>query len=280
MPRTKSTKSQSGSSKNNPLKMKKATKPDPSVHVFGNGVVCDTDTRGHASPEGKSVFELVVDASEGFIPLWAKGSMLRWRFQEHSFTSFEKPAAAKVAIRKLLGKALLAWGDAAPVKFAERADAWDFEIVMRASDRCDINGCVLASAFFPDSGRHELRLYPKLLEQPDQEQVETLIHEIGHTFGLRHFFANISEKEWPSIIVGVHKKFTIMNYGADSRLTSADKTDLKKLYASVWAGRVTEINNTPVRLVRPFHTAGAAPDSMQVQANLQPQATAAPAMPT
>jgi Metallo-peptidase family M12B Reprolysin-like len=279
MPR-KSTKSQAGSSKNNPLKLKTAKKPDPNVHVFGNGVVCDTDTRGHATPNGRGLLELVFDASEGFIPLWAKGSTLRWRFQEHSFSSFESPAAAKTAVRKLLGKALLAWGDAAPIKFAERNDAWDFEIVMRGSDRCDVNGCVLASAFFPDSGRHELRLYPKLLEQPEQEQVETLCHEIGHTFGLRHFFANISENDWPSVIVGVHKKFTIMNYGADSRLTGADRTDLKKLYQSVWTGHVTEINNTPVRLVKPFHTAGAPPDTMQVQANLQPQVAATPAIPT
>jgi hypothetical protein len=280
MPRTKSTKSQAGSSKNNPLKLKSAKKKDPNVHVFGNGVVCDTDTRGYATPNGRGLLELVFDASEGFIPLWAKGSTLRWRFQEHSFSSFESPAAAKTAVRKLLGKALLAWGDAAPLKFAERDDAWDFEIVMRASDRCDVNGCVLASAFFPDSGRHELRLYPKLLEQPEQEQVETLCHEIGHTFGLRHFFANISEKDWPSVIVGVHKKFTIMNYGPDSKLMGADRTDLKKLYQSVWTGHVTDINGTPVRLVKPFHTAGAPPDTMQVQANLQPQVAATPALPT
>ena len=52
--------------------------------VFGKGIVCDTDTRGHATPDGKSVLELVVTVSEGFIPLWTKGTTLRWRFQEHS----------------------------------------------------------------------------------------------------------------------------------------------------------------------------------------------------
>lgn len=113
--------------------------------------------------------------------------------------------------------ALLAWGDAAPVKFAEKTDVWDFEIVMKRNDDCDANGCVLASAFFPDSGRHQLTLYPKMFTQVRQEQVETLVHEIGHVFGLRHFFANVSESAWASQIFGTHKPFSIMNYGSQSR---------------------------------------------------------------
>lgn len=285
MPRTKTTKRpKSESERTNPLRLRKTEKPDPEVHVFGKGIVCDTDTRGHERPKGQSVVELVVDASEGFIPLWAKGTTLRWRFQERSLRSFERPSSAKTEIRKLLGEALLAWGDAVPVKFAERDDAWDFEIVMRESDRCSISGCVLASAFFPDAGRHELRVYPKMLDQIRQEQVETLIHEIGHTFGLRHFFANIREGQWPSEIFGKHKRFTIMNYGPDSRLTNDDKSDLIKLYQSVWNGNLLELNGTPIRLVRPFHTTGAPPDSMvavgQVQAAFQPQATATPPIGT
>lgn len=269
---------QAASQRTNPFQLKKADKPDPDVHVFGNGIVCDTDTRGHATPRGQSPLEIVLDSSEGFIPLWAKSTTLRWRFQDRSLRSLENPSAAKAEIRKLLGEALLAWGDAAPIKFAERDDAWDFEIVVRDTDRCSINGCVLASAFFPDAGRHELRIYPKMFDQDREEQVETLIHEIGHSFGLRHFFANISEGQWPSTIFGTHKRFTIMNYGPDSKLTAEDKSDLKNLYRLVWSGELTEINGTPIRLVRPFHTIGASPDSMvavgQVQAAFQPQGAA------
>jgi hypothetical protein len=278
MPRTTTKRPKAGSQQTNPLQLRKAEKGDPEVHVYGNGIVCDTDTRGYATPEGRSVLEIVVNVSEGFIPMWAKGTTLRWRFQDHSLHFFESPAAAKAEIRKLFGEALLAWGDAAPVKFAEREDAWDFEIVMRESDRCTIDGCVLARAFFPDAGRHELRIYPKMFEQSREEQVETLIHEIGHAFGLRHFFANLTEVFAPSVIFGTHKRFTIMNYGPDSKLTEDDKSDLKRLYQSVWSGELTEINGTPIRLVSPFHTTGAPPDSMvavgQVQAAFQPQATA------
>ena len=41
-----------------------------------------------------------------------------------------------------------------------------------------------------------------MFAQNRKEQVDTFIHEIGHVFGLRHFFANISETAWPSEIFG------------------------------------------------------------------------------
>jgi hypothetical protein len=232
--------------------------PSPHVHLFRNGVRCDTDRRGHATPGGMSLEKLVVDASEGFIPLWDKNVILRWRFAEGTLDHFQDPAAAERVIEDLFGRAILAWGVAVPVKFAKRNDAWDFQIVVRRNDDCDNNGCVLASAFFPDAGRHQLDIYPKMFEQSDKEQLETLAHELGHVFGLRHFFALLSEQSFPAEIFGVHKRFSIMNYGEDSFLTADDKSDLAKLYDAAWSRRITDINGTPIHLVRPFHE-GAAP---------------------
>lgn len=226
------------------------------LHLFGDGVICDTDTRGYAEPGNRAPTEIVVDASEGFIPLWEPGVTLRWRFQEHSMSFFENPPAAKAAIRELMGEALVLWGDAAPVRFTERNDAWDFEVVMRATDKCTANGCVLASAFFPDAGRHELVLYPRMFRQSRKEQVDTFSHELGHTFGLRHFFANLSETAWPSEVFGVHRPFSIMNYGGQSELTDDDKADLKRLYRAAWSGELRAINRTPIKFVTPFHSAG------------------------
>ncbi|BDT90832.1 MULTISPECIES: matrixin family metalloprotease [Nocardia] len=233
-----------------------AREVEADVHVYGQKVICETDSRGYATPQNRSLTEIVVDASEGFIPLWDKSTTLRWRFQNRSIALFEQPDAAKAKIKELLGKALLAWGDAAPVKFSQRDDAWDFEIVIREADRCNINGCVLASAFFPDSGRHRLTIYPKLFEQSAQEQMETLAHEIGHVFGLRHFFANLSETDFASEIFGKHNPLTIMNYGNQSQLTEDDRDDLKRLYQAVWSGTLTNINGTPIRLVKPFSSTG------------------------
>ena len=214
---------------------------------------CKTDTLGFARPKNRSPLEIVVDASEGFIPLWDQGLTLRWRFKEQSLQHFADIPAAKAQIRRLLGEALLAWGDAAPVKFAERADAWDFQIVVEEMHDCDTNGCTLAQAFFPDAGRHKLIIYPDMFSQTAKEQVETLAHELGHVFGLRHFFAKISETDWPAEVFGAHKAFTIMNYGDKSRLTAQDKTDLKRLYQLAWIGQLKQINGTDIRLVRPYH---------------------------
>jgi hypothetical protein len=222
------------------------------VHVYGNRVICETDTRGYPTPDNKSVTEIVVDASDGFIRLWAKGTTLRWRFQEHSMSFFENSEAAKKAISNILGEAILAWGDAAPIKFNQTDSDWDFEIKMRAQEACDARGCVLASAFFPDSGRHELEIYPTMLDQDRAEQLNTLAHEIGHVYGLRHFFAKISETGIPSEVFGIHRPVSIMNYGPQSQLTADDKSDLKRLYQLAWSGQLTDINGTPIKFVKPF----------------------------
>jgi hypothetical protein len=91
-----------------------------------------------------------------------------------------------------------------------------------------------------------------MFEQDAEEQVETLIHEFGHVFGLRHFFAPVSETAWASEIFGTHNKFSIMNYGEDSVLTEADLNDLTDLYERAWSGELTEINGTPIRFVQPY----------------------------
>lgn len=225
------------------------------LHKFGKAHICITDTKGFATPKNLNPAELVLDASEGFIPLWAKNVNLRWRFNSSSLSYFQKPEEAKREIRRLFSKAVLAWGDSAPITFSERDDAWDFEIVIRP-DNCNTSGCVLASAFFPDSGRHELVIYPKIFTQVEEEQVETLVHEIGHIFGLRHFFANVSETAYPSVLFGTHKPFTIMNYGSNSKLTDDDKADLKSLYQQVWKGELTKINGTKIVTFVSFHQAG------------------------
>jgi hypothetical protein len=227
---------------------------EPHVHVYGNHVICETDARGYARPDNKSATEIVLDASGGFIPLWAKNTTLRWRFQESSMSFFQDPLAAKKAISDILGEAVLAWGDAAPIKFDRTDSNWDFEVKMKAKEDCDTRGCVLASAFFPDSGRHELTIYPTMLDQAKVEQVNTLVHEVGHVFGLRHFFAKISETGIPSVVYGHHRETSIMNYGIKSQLTNEDKSDLKRLYQLAWSGELTAINGTPIKFVKPFST--------------------------
>lgn len=179
------------------------------VHIIREGVLCTTEPRGKKTPKGSSLLELVLDAPDGFISLWAPNTTLRWRFQEASLRRYRNPEAVKVEVEKLLGEALIAWGDAVPVRFVQADDKWDFEIVVQDADACTPQGCTLARAFFPDAGRHELIIFPKMFSQSRQEQMETLAHELGHVFGLRHFFALVKETAWPAVVYGEHSNFRV-----------------------------------------------------------------------
>jgi len=218
------------------------------LHRYGknNHIICLTDSKGYAQPDNKTVNEIRVDASNGTIPLWDKDVTLNWRFNKSFGSFFKNGVAAKASIRKLFSEAIVAWGDACPIKFHEDNDAWDFEITMHQKD-CDQTGCVLAQSFFPGTSQNPFFIYPTMFEQSHQEQVETIEHEMGHVFGLRHFFANISEKGSKSELFGKDNAFSIMNYGDKSTLTADDKKDLKRLYDSVWNGTRTSINGTKIK---------------------------------
>ncbi|MBK9719504.1 MAG: matrixin family metalloprotease [Saprospiraceae bacterium] len=221
-------------------------------HVYNKKVICVTDSKGYSQPDNKSLIDLRVNSSDGFIPLWDKDVTLNWRFDKSFGSFFEDEESAKDGIRNLLGQAILSWKEACPVKFREVKDNWDFEISMHTID-CDSSGCVLASAFFPNAGQNKLYIYPTMFEQSEEEQRETLEHEIGHVFGLRHFFANIRETGKPSEPFGKEIPFSIMNYGSDSKLTSTDIDDLKRLYQLVWSNELTKINGTPIKKFISYH---------------------------
>jgi Matrixin len=218
------------------------------IHVLRKGVICTTEQRARK----RSPLEIVLEATEGFIPLWAENQVLRWRFNMASLSFFQRPDSIMSTIRVLLNDAITAWGDAVPIRFKEDRDNSDFEFVVEQRTDCTPLGCTLASAFFPDTGRHQFFIYPTMFEQNRKEQVDTMAHEFGHVFGLRHFFAPEQEIQWPSVVFGEHKPFSIMNYGENSELTPDDQRDLKLLYDGAWSGRIREINRTPVKLVHAF----------------------------
>ena len=86
----------SGKAKTPQLAKATAAKPDPEVHVFGRRRRDATPKpRGHATPQGRSPLEIVVDASEGFIPLWAKDTTLRWRFREQHDEVLQEPGGGQ-----------------------------------------------------------------------------------------------------------------------------------------------------------------------------------------
>lgn len=193
----------------------------------------------------ESVTEIVVGIGNE-IPLWKKNITLKWMFNP-IFETYNNSSQVKNYIRNLFTTAISMWGDSSPINFIESSEQSDFDITMRP-DNCNANGCTLASAFFPNDLNKTLSLYPKMFQQSREEQVETMVHEIGHIFGLRHFFAKELESRWRSEIFGDHVPLTIMNYGIQSTLTEQDKSDLKTLYRVVWANDLTRINGLPIKL--------------------------------
>ncbi|KAF9155856.1 hypothetical protein BG015_008327 [Linnemannia schmuckeri] len=233
-------------------------KADPSTHRFGKHRLCVTGERAHKL----SPLELR-GGTRGFIPVWEKDVVLRYRFNDRSLRESKR---TKKEILNLFNKAVEQWGDAAPVKFIEDEVVWDFEFDVRKDRFCFEDGCVLASAFFPDGGRHHFVIYPSMFDQSEPEQVETLVHELGHVFGLRHWFAKYEDAElggdWRSEVFGHNDPVTIMNYDDlttdidECTLTKNDKHDLKHFYNLVWNRDLVSINKTPIRLFKPF-SAGA-----------------------
>ncbi|KAK3823888.1 MAG: peptidase M10A and M12B matrixin and adamalysin [Linnemannia elongata] len=235
---------------------KKQPKPDPKTHFFLKNCLCMTGER--APTHELSPLELVI-GTLGIIPLWVKGTVLRYRFNQTSAVALKELGRTKEEILRLFNKAVGKWGVAAPVKFLEDNVAWDFEFDVRKDTFCFDGGCVLASAFFPDTGRHQFVIYPSMFDHNEPEQVETLVHELGHIFGLRHWFAKMEDGDgWHSEVFGRNSPISIMNYDDEttltdeSTLTDADKTDLIRLYNMAWSGRLTRIKKTPIELFESF----------------------------
>ncbi|KAG0015574.1 hypothetical protein BGZ81_011602 [Podila clonocystis] len=223
---------------------------DDNIHYFGghgNRCACVTEERAHK----RSPLEIVVGGTHGFIPLWAKDVVLRYRFDERTL---QQSGRTKEEILELFNKAISQWGDAVPVAFIESSTAWDFEFVVSNNNDYYEKGCVLASAFFPGGGQQKLVIYPMIFNQHETGQVETLVHELGHVFGLHHWIAKDEDEEsdWKLELFGTQDPFTIMNYGEESTLTDTDKMDLKLLYKLAWSGELKNINNTPIVLFKPF----------------------------
>lgn len=200
--------------------------------------------------------EIVVDLQLDKVPLWAKGTTLNWRFDNRAIARHGNPEALQRKVRKLFSEAVDAWGET-PILFQENSKDWDFEIAVLKRRDCDDDGCTLASAFFPDSERQRMLCYPSMFDYDRAEQVSTLVHELGHVFGLRHYFADSDEEEkkFPSLIFGRHSSFTVMNYGARSQLTRADRKDLMRLYRAAWSANPEEAIGKQVRLVHAPHVA-------------------------
>src|SRR5262245_46319842 len=143
------------------------------VHVLRKGVICTTEKRARK----RSPTEIVLTATEGFIPLWAENQVLRWGFNMESLRLLQRADSIESKIRALLNDAVTAWGDAVPIRFKENPDNSDFEFVVERHIDCVPGlGCTLARAFLTDALPHQFYIYPTMFEQSLKEQVDTMAH--------------------------------------------------------------------------------------------------------
>jgi len=215
-----------------------------------NRVICWADQASlpqSSTPDSR----LIADATDGII-LWKQGCTLNYGFNASSFQLSSSPELTIAAVRTLFAHALAGWGDSAPVRFIEANNAYDFEFVLKPRASADELSSALAKSFFPSNRQEKFEIYPLLFEQSVAEQIETLQHELGHVFGLRHFFAREAEAGL-AVLFGTDTPFSIMNYGVESTLSQADLSDLIKLYSMAWDGRLRSINQIPIGFVLPYH---------------------------
>jgi len=198
----------------------------------------------------KNTTKLVVDAQNKNIHLWAPNQTIRWCFDENSFSQkYNNPQHVMNTVSDLIKTALNNW-EFVPLTFQYSINNPHFRVVMHMNDDCDGKGCTLASAFFPQQIT-SLDLYPILFSKnfTYADVVNTLEHEFGHVFGLRHYFALTEESFRAAKIFGSHKPQTIMNYGDKSVLTTDDKDDLKTLYEKAWDGSLTAIGGVQIKFI-------------------------------
>ena len=153
----------------------------------------------------------------------------------------------------LLRLALERWGSAVPIEFRESEDSWDFEVIFSSSDSLTYDDRLKnAEGFFPSEMQKHLTFYPEFFRQAAADQERKMLHELGHIFGLRHYFAAEKETNLPSHVFGENTRFSIMNYDENAQFSEADRRDLSLLYNLAWRGELTEIEQTPIRLISPF----------------------------
>jgi len=208
-------------------------------------VLCVTESRYNRSP--KLVLNTVNDFNVRQIALWAKGQTITWKYSSDS--NFSKISAEH--FEDILNKAISAW---VFVPFTlvgpkDFRDDVDFIVTIHGMENRQVDefgnvGYVLGQAFFPDSVDKSFHIWPSPFD--DSELLNTVEHELGHTFGLRHYFG-LEEGNIAFFRHDPNDPKSIMNYNENGVLTCKDKIDLKDLYNGVWAKTLTRLIDEQTR---------------------------------
>lgn len=69
---------------------------DKITHIYHGGARCETETRGYPNPENHSPLELVLEASNGFVPLWGHRRHAQLAFSRAVAVGLSRPRGGQV----------------------------------------------------------------------------------------------------------------------------------------------------------------------------------------
>lgn len=174
---------------------------------------------------------------DGFAGRWKPGSVLRYNIDSRSFRNQGLTGFTEIEMIK----AISMWGNLG-VEFmmVDDTQSATFQIQYRELPENqgpdDRHGKVYARSFFPRTNPGILYVYGCALDESSKPHLANILaHEIGHILGLRHEFADVGERELPSILWGKPSPKSVMNCfwnaAAWSSVQKQDIQEVKEFYA-------------------------------------------------
>ncbi|KAE9569732.1 hypothetical protein CGMCC3_g14154 [Colletotrichum fructicola] len=189
--------------------------------------------RGTASTYGfppashnDSPFDAIQVGLDSIIPRWKASTALKWFLKSEGFPSAD---GAKLAA-ETMNQAAQDWNDLSfGVSISQTTDeaAANFNLVYQ--DNPPDEPGLLASAFFPLQADMDVVIYGTGLKNSENYPLKsTLLHELGHVFGLRHEFAD--EDSRGQIQFMEANKDSVMSYNGVVIIEETDKHGIREFY--------------------------------------------------
>lgn len=177
--------------------------------------------------------QALVVGEANLVTLWNDGSTINYTILANTFPNETMRQTALTAF----SEAAYNWTNAGFTKiklvYTDRLEDSKYTIRFQSTP----SGNTVASTFKPNlDDVTDVNVYPLFyqLGGSTQElfnrQVNTMQHEIGHIFGLRHEFALTGETNRPAIQIGDPNPLSIMSYNADRTIQPSDVATINVLY--------------------------------------------------
>ncbi len=158
--------------------------------------------------EHDGVAAIYLGIEKGLLHLWENGSVINWTCRKDGWPS------EKASIETLIAmyRATRAWNYVMEdrVRFKYVSNLTDAAIEVRYER--GVRRKLLATSFFPNDYAKDLnfiKVYRGSFVYP-LPMYNTMLHELGHVLGLRHEFAQKSEKQAESIMFGIRNPRSVM----------------------------------------------------------------------